>query len=176
MANYILLCINISKFDVDLKHHNTIREGEITTLTFEDKNLQVIAEDTSEATEFKVPYEWAYDDKEEAEERKKVSGLTLVKDCGIYLMSGRNKSPLKKDSTGSLPVSYAKGYDPRQDCDAGYFVSKVQRAVGGSDFAMKLELEPKWIKELAEKHCQLKVDVVRSYDWGIDILKIMIEI
>ena len=158
-------------FDVDLKYHNTIRSNEITTLIFEGKNLRVIAADTAQATDYKVPYGFLCAD-EDMDELKKVPGLTLVKDGGIYLMSGRDKSPLKKNSIGRLPVSYAKGYELSL---ATYGLCR--HAVGGSDFAMKLELPLKWIKILAEKRCQLKVDVVQNgYGWPvpIDILKIII--
>lgn len=142
----------------------------MTTLIFEGKTLQVIAEDTAKATEFAVPYEDGRD-KEDVDKCKKTPCLTLVKDRGIYLMTGNNKSSLKKDSQGSFPASYAKGYDPREDW--GDDLDRCRRAVGGSDFAMQLTLAPKWIKTLAENPCQLKLDVIKL-EHGVKIPKVQL--
>ena len=125
----------------------------MTTLIFEGKDLKAIAKDTLNADEWELPYESLYEDEDEVKREKAIPSFTLVKDDGIYLMSGNAKTKLYKK--GKNRVCYAKGYDPKEE-DVW---EKCRYAVGGDDFAEKLEVKETWIALLSEKECALKVEV-----------------
>tara|TARA_R100000781_G_scaffold52571_1_gene34467 strand:- start:526 stop:966 length:441 start_codon:yes stop_codon:yes gene_type:complete len=125
----------------------------MTTLIFEGKDIKAIAKDTLDAEEWELPYESLYEDEDEVKQKKAIPSFTLVKDEGIYLMSGNTKSKLYKK--GKNRVCYAKGYDPKVE-DVW---DKCRYAVGGDDFAEKLEVKEAWIALLSEKDCALKVEV-----------------
>ena len=125
----------------------------MTTLIFEGKDLKAIAKDTLNADEWELPYESLYEDEDEVKQKKAIPSFTLVKDDGIYLMSGNAKTKLYKK--GKNRVCYAKGYDPKEE-DVW---EKCRYAVGGDDFAEKLEVKETWIALLSEKECALKVVV-----------------
>ena len=125
----------------------------MTTLIFEGKDLKAIAKDTLNADEWELPYESLYEDEDDVKQKKAIPSFTLVKDDGIYLMSGNAKTKLYKK--GKNRVCYAKGYDPKEE-DVW---EKCRYAVGGDDFAEKLKVKYEWIALLSEKECALKVEV-----------------
>ena len=125
----------------------------MTTLIFEGKDLKAIAKDTLNADEWELPYESLYEDEDEVKREKAIPSFTLVKDDGIYLMSGNTKTKLYKK--GKNRICYAKGYNPTKE-DVW---EKCRYAVGGDDFAEKLKVEYEWIALLSEKECALKVEV-----------------
>ncbi len=125
----------------------------MTTLIFEGESMKAIAKDTLNADEWELPYESLYEDEDEVKQQKAIPSFTLVKDDGIYLMSGNTKTKLYKK--GKNRVCYAKGYDPREE-DVW---DKCRYAVGGDDFAEKLEVKYEWIAILSEFDCALKVKV-----------------
>ena len=125
----------------------------MTTLIFEGKDLKAIAKDTLNADEWELPYESLYEDEDEVKQKKAIPSFTLVKDDGIYLMSGNAKTKLYKK--GKNRICYAKGYNPTKE-DVW---EKCRYAVGGDDFAEKLKVKYEWIALLSEKECALKVEV-----------------
>ena len=125
----------------------------MTTLIFKGEDLKAIAKDTLSATEWELPYESLYEDEDEVKQKKAIPSFTLVKDDGIYLMSGNTKTKLYKN--GRNRICYAEGYNPTEE-DVW---DKCRYAVGGDDFAEKLEVAEAWIYLLAEKECALKVEV-----------------
>ena len=125
----------------------------MTTLIFEGKDLKAIAKDTLNADEWELPYESLYEDEDEVKREKAIPSFTLVKDDGIYLMSGNTKTKLYKK--GKNRICYAKGYNPTKE-DVW---EKCRYAVGGDDFAEKLKVKYEWIALLSEKECALKVEV-----------------
>ena len=125
----------------------------MTTLIFEGKDLKAIAKDTLNADEWELPYESLYEDEDEVKREKAIPSFTLVKDDGIYLMSGNTKTKLYKN--GRNRICYAKGYNPTKE-DVW---EKCRYAVGGDDFAEKLKVKYEWIALLSEKECALKVEV-----------------
>ena len=115
----------------------------MTTLIFEGKDLKAIAKDTLNADEWELPYESLYEDEDEVKREKAIPSFTLVKDDGIYLMSGNTKTKLYKK--GKNRICYAKGYNPTKE-DVW---EKCRYAVGGDDFAEKLVVNLDWIKILS---------------------------
>ena len=115
----------------------------MTTLIFKGEDLKAIAKDTMNAKEWELPYESLYEDKDEVKQQKAIPSFTLVKDDGIYLMSGNTKTKLYKN--GKNRICYAKGYNPKEE-DVW---EKCRYAVGGDDFAEKLVVNLDWIKILS---------------------------
>jgi len=116
----------------------------MTTLIFKGEDLKAIAKDTMNAKEWELPYESLYEDKDEVKQQKAIPSFTLVKDSGIYLMSGNTKSKLYSKKNGNR-VCYAEGYNPKEE-DVW---DKCRYAVGGDDFAEKLVVNLDWIKILS---------------------------
>ena len=105
-----------------------------TKLTFKGEGLKTLASHTLKTTFFRKPY---------TKETTKEKGVWLVKDEGIYLMKGFDRS--KEE----MPIIYAKGFDPYKDQDVW---DKSRHAVGGDDFAEFLELDIVQLHRLEQGH------------------------
>lgn len=102
----------------------------MTKLTFKNsKTLRGIVQHTLDADKYSNPYS-AYP------EMETILHIDLVKDSGIYIMSGASENYKSGKGEGSS-VSYAVGYNPKtnQDC---YEDSRI--AVGGDDFCDPIEM------------------------------------
>ena len=112
-----------------------------TNLIFMGDELKEIARVTLKKRKFHVPYqdfmlEHGHITKEEYELGQKTPCFTLVKDHGIYVMSGAaNDKELWNAKEKKFTVAYAKGFDPDQEdlWDKTY-------AVSGDDFAESVPL------------------------------------
>lgn len=79
--------------------------------------------------------------------------LLLVKDQGLYLMSG-SKVRLAGDETANKVV-YAKGYGA--ECD----YEKLRTAAGGDDFAEAIDIE--WLRKAIEQNAKtISITLTRS--------------
>lgn len=106
-------------------------------------NLKKIAIETLNAKKWTCPYA----DFLSKEEVKRLSGtmhLDLVKDEGIYLMSGAKNR--KYDLKNYTHVVYAKGYNPSE----GDVYDKCRDAVGGDDFVESLPVTENMLMDLAK--------------------------
>ena len=92
-----------------------------TNLIFMGDELKQIAQVTLKKRKFHVPYqdfmlEHGHITKEEYELGQKTPCFTLVKDHGIYVMSGAaNDKELWDAKAKKFKVAYAKGFDPDQE-------------------------------------------------------------
>ena len=107
----------------------------MSKLTFKSsEGLKTLASHTLKTTFFRKPY---------TKENTKEKGVWFVKDQGIYLMKGFDRS--KEE----MPIVYAKGFDPYKDKDVW---DKSYIAVGGDDFAEFLELSIAQLHKLEKGH------------------------
>ena len=112
-----------------------------TNLLFVGDELKEIAQVTIKKRKFHVPYadfmlKEGHITQEEYEEGQRTPSFTLVKDHGIYVMSGAaNDKELWNKEEKKFKVAYAKGFDPSQEdlWDKTY-------AVSGDDFAEAVPL------------------------------------
>jgi hypothetical protein len=112
----------------------------VAKLTFKaSKTLSSIAKHTLEANTYSNPY-GLYP------EMESLIHLDLVKDSGIYLMSGSSKN-YKKGKGGGSTVSYAVGYNPVTNPDCW---DDARLAVGGDDFAEPIGLEKEQLQRIAD--------------------------
>ena len=108
-----------------------------TNLIFMGDELKQIAQVTLKKRKFHVPYqdfmlEHGHITKEEYELGQKTPCFTLVKDHGIYVMSGAaNDKELWDAKAKKFKVAYAKGFDPDQED-----LWEKTYAVSGDDFAV----------------------------------------
>ena len=112
-----------------------------TNLLFVGDELKEIAQVTLKKRKFSVPYEdfmlkEGHITQEEYDKGKKTPCFILVKDHGIYVMSGAtNDKELWDAKAKKFKVAYAKGFDLNQEdlWDKTY-------AVSGDDFAESVPL------------------------------------
>jgi hypothetical protein len=108
-------------------------------LTFKkSKNLSSIAKHTLEAKKFSNPY-GLYP------EMEKTYHLDLVKDDGIYVMSGNSKNFNVGKGEGST-VIYASGFNPKTNDDCW---EDSRWAVGGDDFVEPIEMTESMLTKIA---------------------------
>lgn len=127
------------------------RNRTTTSLLFMGDELKQIAQTTLRKRKFSVPYEnlmlkEGFITQEEYDKGKRTPSLTLVKDHGIYVMSGAtNDKELWDAKAKKFIVSYAKGYDPDQEdlWDKTYVVS-------ADDFAESVPLTKTQLYNIAK--------------------------
>jgi len=102
------------------------------------KTLAAIAKHTLEATKYSNPYSLY-------PEMESILHLDLVKDDGIYIMSGSNTNYKEGKGAGSTVV-YAFGFNPKtnNECD-----DDSRRAVGGDDFVEPIEITKDQLQRVA---------------------------
>ena len=113
--------------------------------------LKEIAKVTLKKRKFHVPYqdfmlEHGHITQEEYDEGQRTPCFTLVKDHGIYVMSGAaNDKELWNKEQKKFTVAYAKGFDPDQEdlWDKTY-------AVSGDDFAEAIPLTKTQLLNIAK--------------------------
>ena len=122
-----------------------------TNLLFMGDELKEIAKVTLKKRKFHVPYqdfmlEHGHITKEEYDKGQRTPCFTLVKDHGIYVMSGAaNDKELWNKEQKKFTVAYAKGFDPDQEdlWDKTY-------AVSGDDFAEAIPLTKTQLLNIAK--------------------------
>ena len=122
-----------------------------TNLLFVGDELKQIAQVTLRKRKFRVPYadfmlEEGHITQEEYDEGQRTPCFTLVKDHGIYVMSGAaNDKELWNKEEKKFTVAYAKGFDPDQEdlWDKTY-------AVSGDDFAEAVPLTKMQLLNIAK--------------------------
>ena len=122
-----------------------------TNLLFVGDELKEIAKVTLKKRKFRVPYqdfmlEHGHITQEEYDEGQRTPCFTLVKDHGIYVMSGAaNDKELWNKEEKKFKVAYAKGFDPDQEdlWDKTY-------AVSGDDFAEAIPLTKTQLLNIAK--------------------------
>jgi len=122
-----------------------------TNLLFVGDELKEIAQVTLKKRKFHVPYqdfmlEHGHITQEEFDEGQRTPCFTLVKDHGIYVMSGAaNDKELWNKKEKKFTVAYAKGFDPDQEdlWDKTY-------AVSGDDFAEAVPLTKAQLLNIAK--------------------------
>ena len=122
-----------------------------TNLLFVGDELKEIAKVTLKKRKFRVPYadfmlEHGHITQEEYDEGQRTPCFTLVKDHGIYVMSGAaNDKELWNKEEKKFKVAYAKGFDPDQEdlWDKTY-------AVSGDDFAEAVPLTKTQLLNIAK--------------------------
>jgi len=122
-----------------------------TNLLFVGDELKEIAQVTLKKRKFHVPYadfmlKEGHITQEEFDEGQKTPCFTLVKDHGIYVMSGAaNDKELWNEKEKKFTVAYAKGFDPDQEdlWDKTY-------AVSGDDFAEAVPLTKTQLLNMAK--------------------------
>ena len=122
-----------------------------TNLLFMGDELKEIAKVTLKKRKFHVPYqdfmlEHGHITQEEYDEGQRTPCFTLVKDHGIYVMSGAaNDKELWNKEQKKFTVAYAKGFDPDQEdlWDKTY-------AVSGDDFAEAIPLTKTQLLNIAK--------------------------
>lgn len=122
-----------------------------TNLLFVGDELKEIAQVTLRKRKFRVPYadfmlEEGHITQEEYDEGQRTPCFTLVKDHGIYVMSGAaNDKELWNKEEKKFKVAYAKGFDPDQEdlWDKTY-------AVSGDDFAEAVPLTKMQLLNIAK--------------------------
>ena len=122
-----------------------------TNLLFVGDELKEIAKVTLKKRKFHVPYqdfmlEHGHITKEEYDKGQRTPCFTLVKDHGIYVMSGAaNDKELWNKEQKKFTVAYAKGFDPDQEdlWDKTY-------AVSGDDFAEAIPLTKTQLLNIAK--------------------------
>ena len=122
-----------------------------TNLLFVGDELKEIAQVTLKKRKFHVPYadfmlKEGHITQEEFDEGQKTPCFTLVKDHGIYVMSGAaNDKELWNEKEKKFTVAYAKGFDPDQEdlWDKTY-------AVSGDDFAEAVPLTKTQLLNIAK--------------------------
>jgi|TARA_R100000482_G_scaffold42968_1_gene14951 hypothetical protein len=122
-----------------------------TNLLFVGDELKEIAKVTLKKRKFRVPYqdfmlEHGHITQEEYDEGQRTPCFTLVKDHGIYVMSGAaNDKELWNKEEKKFTVAYAKGFDPDQEdlWDKTY-------AVSGDDFAEAIPLTKTQLLNIAK--------------------------
>tara|TARA_B100000035_G_scaffold314765_1_gene332158 strand:- start:2332 stop:2760 length:429 start_codon:yes stop_codon:yes gene_type:complete len=122
-----------------------------TNLLFVGDELKEIAKVTLKKRKFHVPYqdfmlEHGHITQEEYDEGQRTPCFTLVKDHGIYVMSGAaNDKELWNKEQKKFTVAYAKGFDPDQEdlWDKTY-------AVSGDDFAEAIPLTKTQLLNIAK--------------------------
>jgi len=113
--------------------------------------LKQIAQVTLRKRKFRVPHadfmlEEGHITQEEYDEGQRTPCFTLVKDHGIYVMSGAaNDKELWNKEEKKFTVAYAKGFDPDQEdlWDKTY-------AVSGDDFAEAVPLTKMQLLNIAK--------------------------
>ena len=122
-----------------------------TNLIFMGDELKQIAQVTLKKRKFHVPYqdfilEHGHITKEEYELGQKTPCFTLVKDHGIYVMSGAaNDKELWDAKAKKFKVAYAKGFDPDQED-----LWEKTYAVSGDDFAESVPLTKTQLLNIAK--------------------------
>ena len=122
-----------------------------TNLLFVGDELKEIAKVTLKKRKFRVPYqdfmlEHGHITQEEYDKGQRTPCFTLVKDHGIYVMSGAaNDKELWNKEEKKFTVAYAKGFDPDQEdlWDKTY-------AVSGDDFAEAVPLTKMQLLNIAK--------------------------
>ena len=122
-----------------------------TNLLFVGDELKEIAKVTLKKRKFRVPYqdfmlEHGHITQKEYDEGQRTPCFTLVKDHGIYVMSGAaNDKELWNKEEKKFTVAYAKGFDPDQEdlWDKTY-------AVSGDDFAEAIPLTKTQLLNIAK--------------------------
>ena len=122
-----------------------------TNLLFMGDELKQIAQVTIKKRKFHVPYadlmlKEGYITQKEYDEGQRTPCFTLVKDHGIYVMSGAaNDKELWNKKEKKFTVAYAKGFDPDQEdlWDKTY-------AVSGDDFAEAVPLTKTQLLNIAK--------------------------
>ena len=122
-----------------------------TNLLFVGDELKEIAQVMLKKRKFSVPYqdfmlEHGHITQEEYDEWQRTPCFTLVKDHGIYVMSGATHDKELWDAKEKkFKVSYAKGFDPDQEdlWDKTY-------AVSGDDFAEAIPLTKTQLLNIAK--------------------------
>jgi len=122
-----------------------------TNLLFVGDELKEIAKVTLKKRKFRVPYqdfmlEHGHITQKEYDEGQRTPCFTLVKDHGIYVMSGAaNDKELWNKEEKKFTVAYAKGFDPDQEdlWDKTY-------AVSGDDFAEAVPLTKMQLLNIAK--------------------------
>ena len=127
------------------------RDKTITNLLFAGDELKQIAQVTIKKRKFSVPYEdfmlkEGLITQEEYDKGKRTPSLTLVKDHGIYVMSGAtNDKELWDAQAKKFKVAYAKGFDPDQED-----LWEKTYAVSGDDFAEAVPLTKTQLLNIAK--------------------------
>ena len=122
-----------------------------TNLIFVGDELKEIAQVTLKKRKFSVPYEdfllkEGHITQEEYDKGKKTPCFTLVKDDGIYVMSGAsNDRELWNKEEKKFLVSYAKGFDLDQED-----LWEKTYAVSGDDFAETVPLTKTQLLNIAK--------------------------
>lgn len=122
-----------------------------SNLLFVGDELKQIAQVTLKKRKFHVPYadfmlKEGHITQEEYDEGQRTPCFTLVKDHGIYVMSGAaNDKELWNKEEKKFTVAYAKGFDPDQKdlWDKTY-------AVSGDDFAEAVPLTKAQLLNIAK--------------------------
>lgn len=126
----------------------------MTKLKFKVNDLRPIIEHASNAKLFEIDFIHLADKKywkpgvkkpkdgfvkaDDVDQSKIEPHLSLVKDQGIYLMSGGDPAQWTDETKKQRVVAYAAGYHPDVDND---WYQNARAAVGGDDFSECISLE-----------------------------------
>ena len=122
-----------------------------TNLIFMGDELKEIARVTLKKRKFHVPYqdfmlEHGHITQKEYDEGQRTPCFTLVKDHGIYVMSGAaHDKELWDAKAKKFKVAYAKGFDPDQED-----LWEKTYAVSGDDFAESVPLSKTQLLNIAK--------------------------